>query len=92
MNRAKRAAHPCIGPDRAELVIPGLAIFQAIFMRWPAPRLRVADRGLREGMLLALMEGVEERGDKRQKRKRRGKRKRWRSRHRRAGRAPGQNP
>ncbi len=72
MDRAARAAHPCVGPDRAELVIPGLAIFESIFSLWTPPRLRVADRGLREGMLLALMEGSEERAPRKRKRKRRG--------------------
>jgi exopolyphosphatase/guanosine-5'-triphosphate,3'-diphosphate pyrophosphatase len=79
MNRDARAAHPCVGPERAELVIPGLAIFESIFSIWMPPRLRVADRGLREGMLLALMEGADERGQKR-RRKRRGGRRRKRGR------------
>ena len=50
-----RAGHACIGRARADLVIPGAAIFEAIWRLWPCERLRVADRGLREGMLLALM-------------------------------------
>jgi exopolyphosphatase/guanosine-5'-triphosphate,3'-diphosphate pyrophosphatase len=49
------ARHPCIGPDRAEFALPGCAIFAAIHRLWPAPRIVVADRGLREGMLLRLM-------------------------------------
>jgi exopolyphosphatase/guanosine-5'-triphosphate,3'-diphosphate pyrophosphatase len=72
MDRPARAAHPCVGPDRAELVVPGLVIFEAIFSLWTPPRLRVADRGLREGMLLALMEGAEDQGPRRGKRRRRG--------------------
>jgi exopolyphosphatase/guanosine-5'-triphosphate,3'-diphosphate pyrophosphatase len=51
----ERAAHPCIGPERADLVIAGLAILDAICRRWPVGRLRVADRGLREGILVGLM-------------------------------------
>ena len=51
----ERAAHPCIGPERADLVIAGLAILDAICRRWPVARLRVADRGLREGILMGLM-------------------------------------
>ncbi len=47
--------HPCIGPERAEFVLPGCAIFAAIRRTWPAPKLIVADRGLREGMLLRLI-------------------------------------
>ena len=46
---------PCIGRERAELVIPGCAILDAICRAWPIGKLRVADRGLREGMLLELM-------------------------------------
>lgn len=72
----QRAAHPCVGHERAELVIPGLAIFESIFKRWPPPRLRVADRGLREGMLLALMEGVDAIAPAKRRRRRRGGRKR----------------
>ena len=51
------AAHPCIGPERAEFVMPGCAIFAAIHRLWPAPTVMVADRGLREGMLLRMMRG-----------------------------------
>ena len=50
-----RAQHPCIGPERADLVVPGCAILEAICRMWPVGRLRVADRGLREGIILALM-------------------------------------
>jgi exopolyphosphatase / guanosine-5'-triphosphate,3'-diphosphate pyrophosphatase len=50
-----RTEMPCIGNERAELVIPGCAILEAICRAWPVGRLRVADRGLREGMLLELM-------------------------------------
>ena len=77
MRRAGRAAHPCIGPERAELVIPGLAIFETIFTLWTPPRLRVADRGLREGMLLALMEGSEPARKQKRRRKRRGRKRRF---------------
>jgi len=50
-------AHPCVGPDRVDFVLPGCAIFTAIAETWPAPTVTVADRGLREGMLLRLMRG-----------------------------------
>jgi exopolyphosphatase/guanosine-5'-triphosphate,3'-diphosphate pyrophosphatase len=43
-----------IGTERADLMLPGCAIFAAICALWPAPMLRVADRGLREGMLRQL--------------------------------------
>ena len=52
---AGRAANPCIGPDRADLVLAGCAILEAIRRRWPASRMRVADRGLREGLLTDMM-------------------------------------
>ena len=50
-----RAANPCIGPDRADLVLAGCAILEAIRRRFPADRMRVADRGLREGILTEMM-------------------------------------
>ncbi|MGV8841094.1 MAG: Ppx/GppA phosphatase family protein [Bauldia sp.] len=50
-----RVAHPCIGRERADLVLAGCAILEAVRRRWPARRLRVADRGLREGILVELM-------------------------------------
>lgn len=52
---AGRAANPCIGPDRADLVLAGCAILEAIRRRWPSSRMRVADRGLREGLLTDMM-------------------------------------
>nr|WP_117191046.1 Ppx/GppA phosphatase family protein [Rhizobium terrae] len=52
---AGRAANPCIGPDRADLVLAGCAILEAIRRRWPSARMRVADRGLREGLLTDMM-------------------------------------
>jgi exopolyphosphatase/guanosine-5'-triphosphate,3'-diphosphate pyrophosphatase len=55
MRRTERAAHPCIGAGRADLVIAGCAILEAVLGRWPADTLRVADRGLREGVLHGLM-------------------------------------
>ena len=51
----QRVANPCIGADRADLVLAGCAILEAIRAVWPAERLRVADRGLREGILSELM-------------------------------------
>ena len=46
---AERAANGCIGRDRADLVLAGCAIFDAIRRAFPAERVRIADRGLREG-------------------------------------------
>lgn len=51
----ERMASPCIGAERADLVLAGCAILEAICRAFPSPRLRVADRGLREGILLNLM-------------------------------------
>lgn len=56
MSYDRRVAHPCIGRDRADLVLPGCAIFEAIRREWPTERVRVADRGLREGILISLMD------------------------------------
>jgi exopolyphosphatase/guanosine-5'-triphosphate,3'-diphosphate pyrophosphatase len=60
----QRAANPCIGRERADLVLAGCAILEAIRREFPSPRLRIADRGLREGILLSLMreDGVLHRG------------------------------
>jgi exopolyphosphatase/guanosine-5'-triphosphate,3'-diphosphate pyrophosphatase len=55
MSFAERAAHGCIGPARADLVLAGCAILEAIRRAFPSPRLRIADRGLREGILIELM-------------------------------------
>ena len=51
----ERAALPCIGRERTKLVIPGCAILDAIYRSWPVGHLRIADRGLREGMLMEQM-------------------------------------
>lgn len=51
----ERSLQPCIGPDRADLVLGGCAILEGIMRLWPCQRLRVADRGLREGILMSLM-------------------------------------
>lgn len=56
MSFDRRVAHSCIGRDRADLVLPGCAIFEAIRREWPTERVRVADRGLREGILISLMD------------------------------------
>ena len=50
-----RCGEPCIGPERADLVVPGCAILEGIMRVWPSDRVRVGDRGLREGMLLDLI-------------------------------------
>lgn len=55
LTHAQRAQEPCIGPDRADLVLAGAAILRAVQESWPCARSRVADRGLREGLLLTLI-------------------------------------
>jgi exopolyphosphatase/guanosine-5'-triphosphate,3'-diphosphate pyrophosphatase len=54
-SHAQRVAQPCIGSERADLVLAGCAILEAVLRAWPSERLRVADRGLREGILATLM-------------------------------------
>ncbi|WP_339632245.1 Ppx/GppA phosphatase family protein [uncultured Sneathiella sp.] len=56
---AARVLEPCIGEERADLVVSGCAIVEAMHNRWPVKKLRVADRGLREGMLLGMMRRVD---------------------------------
>jgi exopolyphosphatase / guanosine-5'-triphosphate,3'-diphosphate pyrophosphatase len=58
LDATARAAVPCIGEERAELMLPGLAIFASICEEWPCAELRVADRGLREGILLEMTGAV----------------------------------
>ena len=55
MGYEARVANPCIGAERADLVLAGCAILDAIRQVFPCRRLRVADRGLREGMLVQMM-------------------------------------
>jgi exopolyphosphatase / guanosine-5'-triphosphate,3'-diphosphate pyrophosphatase len=55
MNHDERASLPCIGNERADLVVAGCAILEAIIEIWPARNLGIADRGIREGILRSLM-------------------------------------
>lgn len=75
MTLSERAAHSCVGQERADLVLAGCAILEAIAKAWPAERLRVADRGLREGILFSLMEADQTRGQGGRRRRRRRRRK-----------------
>jgi exopolyphosphatase/guanosine-5'-triphosphate,3'-diphosphate pyrophosphatase len=70
MDCAARARIPCIGPERADLVVMGCAILEAIVRRWPVARLRAADRGIREGLLLGMIARANGQG--------RPRRRRWR--------------
>ena len=58
LSPVERQELPCIGRDRAELVVAGCAILETILDLWPAARLGVADRGIREGILRSLMAGA----------------------------------
>jgi exopolyphosphatase/guanosine-5'-triphosphate,3'-diphosphate pyrophosphatase len=55
MSAQERSGLPCIGDDRASLVVAGCAILEAILDIWPAETLGVADRGIREGILRSLI-------------------------------------
>ncbi|WP_267378287.1 MULTISPECIES: Ppx/GppA phosphatase family protein [unclassified Sphingomonas] len=55
MSIQERARVPCIGQERADLVVAGCAILETIMDLWPAERLGIADRGIREGILRRLM-------------------------------------
>lgn len=57
MSPAERISVPCIGRERSDLVVAGCAILESIFDIWPADRLGIADRGIREGILRSLMAG-----------------------------------
>jgi exopolyphosphatase/guanosine-5'-triphosphate,3'-diphosphate pyrophosphatase len=65
LDREGLALHPCVGPERADFVMPGCAIYAAIASMWPAPDVVVADRGLREGMLLRMIRADRARMDRR---------------------------
>jgi len=58
-----RAGHACVGRERADLVVAGCAVLEAIWSLFPVPTLRIADRGVREGILadLAAREPTEDR-------------------------------
>jgi exopolyphosphatase/guanosine-5'-triphosphate,3'-diphosphate pyrophosphatase len=55
MRASKRFNHPCIGSDRSDYIISGCAIFEAIRRIWPISDITIADRGVREGILMSLM-------------------------------------
>lgn len=56
MRPSERFHHPCIGADRADYIISGCAIFEAISNVWPTGEITIADRGVREGIILSLMQ------------------------------------
>ncbi len=57
MRPSERFNHPCIGPDRVDFIISGCAIFDAISNIWPTSDITIADRGVREGIIISLLQG-----------------------------------
>lgn len=55
MTPKQRNSHPCIGVGRSDLAITGAAILEGICDTWTLPWIRVADRGVREGILMSLI-------------------------------------
>lgn len=58
MRPSERFNHPCIGPDRVDFIISGCAIFDAISSIWPTGDITIADRGVREGIIVSLLQGA----------------------------------
>jgi exopolyphosphatase/guanosine-5'-triphosphate,3'-diphosphate pyrophosphatase len=56
MRPSERFDNPCIGADRSDYIVSGCAIFQAVYELWPAREITIADRGVREGIILSLMQ------------------------------------
>lgn len=65
MSVEERMDHPCIGPKRGDLIMSGCAILEAVTRRWDAGSLVVADRGIREGILMSLIAADEAREERR---------------------------
>src|SRR5690606_26146638 len=57
MSPGKRYQHPCIGNQRADYIIPGCAIMEAIHRVWPFASITIADRGVREGIIVGQLLG-----------------------------------
>lgn len=75
LTRDELAENPCIGKQRADLVLSGCAVLEAIHRRWPVGEVSVADRGLREGLLLRMIRSDGRRSGRNRNRNRRGGRK-----------------
>jgi exopolyphosphatase/guanosine-5'-triphosphate,3'-diphosphate pyrophosphatase len=58
MTPEERCDHPCIGPGRSDLVLMGTSILEGICDTWPLNKLRVADRGVREGILMDIIQDM----------------------------------
>jgi len=59
MRASERFNHPCIGSDRSDYILSGCAIFEAICRLWPMKDIRIADRGVREGIIMSLLAGTQ---------------------------------
>lgn len=55
MTSEERAAVPGLSADRADIIVAGLTIADAVMKRLGVNRLRVNDRGIRDGLLLTLI-------------------------------------
>jgi exopolyphosphatase/guanosine-5'-triphosphate,3'-diphosphate pyrophosphatase len=58
MRPSERFSHPCIGPDRSDYIVSGCAIFEAICTVWEVETITIADRGVREGIIISLMKKI----------------------------------
>ncbi len=85
LSNSARADNACIGRHRADLVMPGCAILEAICEQWPLGQLRIADRGLREGMLFRLMNNRRSESKSQNSKPNKNKRRRNRSRRKPSG-------
>ena len=72
MSHEERQNNDCIGKERADLVLSGCAVLEAIISAWPLENLKIADRGIREGILLRLIRKTRRRHKIRRARKVRG--------------------
>jgi exopolyphosphatase/guanosine-5'-triphosphate,3'-diphosphate pyrophosphatase len=72
MSHEERQNNNCIGKERADLVLSGCAVLEAIIRAWPLENLKIADRGIREGILLRLIRKTRRRQKIRRVRKARG--------------------
>ena len=72
MTHEERQNNNCIGKERADLVMSGCAVLEAIIRTWPVEELKIADRGIREGILLRLIRKTQRRQRMRRGRKTKG--------------------
>ena len=72
MSYEERQNNNCIGKERADLVLSGCAVLEAIIRAWPLENVKIADRGIREGILLRLIRKTRRRQKIRRARKVRG--------------------